>query len=168
MKSPTSSSATVDPVPAWMHTLTPHLICADGFKAIEFYQSAFDAKLLMALPMPDGTLMHAMMQIGDSHIMLGQENPKWGSVGPNTLKGSPVTLHLQVADVDQAFARAQQAGATVKMPLADTFWGDRYGVVVDPFGHNWSLASTIKNLSPEELQKAAEEAMAKMADGNCG
>src|SRR5213076_581239 len=97
---------------------------------IEFYKKAFGAQELARMPGPGGKLIHAMLKIGDSLIMLVDEFPEWGGAAPNTLKGTPVTLHMQVPDCDAAFARALEAGATVKMPMADMFWGDRYGVLV--------------------------------------
>ncbi len=141
-----------------MHTITPHLVCAGAADAIEFYKNAFGAEELMRIPGPDGKLGHAMLRIGDSALMLADEFPQWDSFGPRALKGSPVTLHLAVADVDQAFERAIAAGARVRMPLADMFWGDRYGIVEDPFGHRWSMATHIRDVSPEEM--AAEMAKA--------
>jgi uncharacterized glyoxalase superfamily protein PhnB len=141
-----------------MNTITPHLVVDGAADAIEFYKKAFGAEELMRMPGPDGKLGHAMLRIGDSMLMLADEYPQWESFGPRSLKGSPVTLHLSVPDVDKAFARALEAGATVRMPLADMFWGDRYGIVEDPFGHRWSLATHIRDVSPEEM--AAEMAKA--------
>jgi uncharacterized glyoxalase superfamily protein PhnB len=141
-----------------MHTITPHLVCAGASDAIEFYKKAFGAEEMMRLPGPDGKLGHAMIRIGDSAVMLADEFPQWESLGPVSLKGSPVTLHLAVPDVDKAFERALAAGAKVRMPLADMFWGDRYGIVEDPFGHRWSMATHIRDVSPDEM--AAEMAKA--------
>lgn len=150
-------TATVNPIPEGMHTLTPHLVCDNAAEAIEFYKKAFGAEEGGRLPGEDGKIMHAMMRIGDSAFMLADEFPDWGSLGPNSLKGTPVTLHLYVQDVDTAFARAVDAGAVVKMPLADMFWGDRYGIVTDPCGHHWSLASHVKDVSPEEMRQGMKE-----------
>ncbi|MGH8555151.1 MAG: VOC family protein [Gammaproteobacteria bacterium] len=147
----------VKPVPEWMHTVTPHLICAGAADAIEFYKEAFDAVEMARMPGPQGKLMHACIQIGDSVVMLVDEFPEWGSFGPKALKGSPVTIHLQVEDVDAMFERAVGAGAKIKMPLADMFWGDRYGKLEDPFGHHWSVATHIRDMSPEEIQQAAQK-----------
>jgi uncharacterized glyoxalase superfamily protein PhnB len=152
------STSNVQPVEQGMHTVTPHLVVAGAADAIEFYKKAFGAEEIMRMPGPDGKLGHASIRIGDSRIMLADEFPQWESLGPLALKGSPVTLHLSVPDVDQAFARALAAGAKVRMPLADMFWGDRYGIVEDPFGHRWSLATHIRDVSPEEM--AAEMAKA--------
>jgi PhnB protein len=151
------SQAQVKPIPEGMHTITPHLVCAGAADAIEFYKKAFGATEGGRMAGADGKLMHAMLHIGDSALMLVDEFPEWGSFGPKSLKGSPVTIHLYVNDVDAAFARALDAGATVTMPLQDMFWGDRYGVLQDPFGHNWSLATHVRDVSPEEMQKAAME-----------
>lgn len=152
--------AQVNPIPEGMQTITPHIVCADAAAAIEFYKKAFNATELMRLDGTNGKLMHACIQIGNSKVMMADEFPDWGSVGPNTLKGTPVTLHLYVEDADKAFAQAVNAGATVKMPLADMFWGDRYGIVVDPFGHNWSIAMHVKDVSIEEMQANVGKACA--------
>ncbi|MES2547043.1 MAG: VOC family protein [Pseudomonadota bacterium] len=152
--------AQVDPIPKDMHSITPHIVCKDAKAAIEFYKKAFNATELARLDGNDGKLMHACIQIGDSTVMMADEYPDWGSVGPATLKGTPVTLHLYVPDADKAFAQAVNAGATVKMPLADMFWGDRYGIVVDPFGHNWSIATHIRDVSMEEMRANVDKACA--------
>jgi PhnB protein len=144
----------VKPVPDWMHTVTPHLICDGAADAIEFYKKAFNAVEMMRLPGPQGKLIHASIRIGDSVVMLADEFPEWGSFGPNSLKGSPVTIHLQVEDVDALFEQAVSAGAEVKMPVQDMFWGDRYGYLEDPFGHHWAIATHVRDVSPEELQEA--------------
>jgi PhnB protein len=146
--------AKVKPVPEGMHSVTPHLVCAGAADAIEFYKKAFGALEEARLPGPDGKLMHAMIRIGDSAVMLVDENPEWGMLGPKSLKGSPVTIHLYVEDADAFAARAVKAGAKITMPLADMFWGDRYGTLVDPFGHNWSVATHIRDVSMEEMQQA--------------
>ncbi len=151
-------NTTVKPVPEDMHTVTPHLICAGASDAIDYYQRAFGAVELHRMPAPDGSgkLMHAMIRIGDSAVMLADESPEWGCLGPNTLKGSSVTLHVYVPDVDAAFARAVEAGGTAMMPPADMFWGDRYGMIKDPFGHSWSIATHIRDMTPEEMNEAAK------------
>src|SRR6266850_1354894 len=152
-----NSSSSTKPVPMGMHTVTPHLICAAAADAIEFYRKAFGAVELSRIPGLDGKLMHASIRIGDSVIMLNEENPSWGSFGPKSLKGSPVTIHLYVEDVDSVFEQAVRAGAKVTMPLDDMFWGDRYGKVEDPFGHHWSIGTHVRDVSPEEMQKAMEQ-----------
>lgn len=144
-----------NPIPPDMPTLTPHLVCRGAADAIVFYGKAFGAVELARLPRPDGRLMHAMVRIGDSPLMLVDEYPEQGCASPLALKGSPVTLHLYVTDVDAAVAQAVAAGAKVTMPVADMFWGDRYGRLEDPFGHQWSLATHVRDLSPAEIMAAA-------------
>lgn len=151
------SQAKVKSLPDGMHSVTPHLVCAGAADAIEFYKNAFNATQTMRLPGPDGKLMHAAIRIGDSTVMLVDESPEWGMVGPKTLKGSPVTIHLYAEDVDAVVARAVKFGAKVTMPVADMFWGDRYGVLEDPFGHHWSVAKHIRDVSPEEMQQAMQK-----------
>jgi len=140
-----------------MHSVTPHLICAGASEAIEFYKNAFDAVELSRLPGSDGKLMHASIRIGDSVVMLNEETPEWGAFGPKALKGSPVTIHLYVEDADAVFDQAVRAGAKVTMPLDDMFWGDRYGKLEDPFGHQWSIGTHVRDVTPEEMQKAMVE-----------
>jgi uncharacterized glyoxalase superfamily protein PhnB len=139
-----------------MHTVTPHLICAGAADAIEFYKKAFGATELSRMPGPDGKVMHASIRIGDSVIMLNDEMPDWGTLGPKSLKGSPVTVHLYVENADKVFEQAVRAGAKATMPIADMFWGDRYGKVEDPFGHQWSIGTHTRDVSPEEMQKAMQ------------
>src|SRR5205823_2739833 len=114
-----------------LQAVTPHLVCAGAAEAIEFYKKAFGAVEKTRLPGKDGKLMHAAIQIGGGTIMLVDEMPQWGALSPKSLNGTPVTIHLYVDDVDAFFARAVKAGATAKMPVTDTFWGDRYGVLID-------------------------------------
>ena len=149
--------STAKPIPEGMHTVTPHLICAGGADAIEFYKKAFGAVELSRMAGSDGKLMHASIRIGDSVIMLNEEMPEWGSFGPKHLKGSPVTIHLYVENVDALFEQAVSAGATATMPIDDMFWGDRYGKLEDPFGHQWSIGTHMRDPSPEEMQKAMEQ-----------
>ncbi len=144
----------IKPIPDGFHTLTPHLVCRDAAAAIAYYVKAFGAVEQGRLPGPDGRLMHAMIRIGDSPLMLVDEMPEWGALGPQSLKGSPVTIHLYVEDVDAAVARAVDAGARITMPVADMFWGDRYGQIEDPFGHHWSIATHTRDVSPEKMQAA--------------
>ncbi len=158
MKSATKeNSSSVNPIPEGMRTVTPHLICAGAAEAIEFYRKAFGAVELSRMPGSDGKLMHASIRIGDSVIMLNEENPDWSSFGPKHLKGSPVTIHLYVENADAAFEQAVRAGAKVSMPLDDMFWGDRYGKLEDPFGHQWSIGTHVRDVSPEEMKKAMEQ-----------
>ena len=141
------------PIPDGMHTLTPHIICEGASDALAFYKKAFNAEELMRLPGPNGKIMHAAIRIGDSVLMLMDDFPEWGSLGPKALKGTPAVLHLYVTNADAAIEQAVAAGAQVTMPAADMFWGDRYGQVVDPFGHRWSIATHIQDLTPEEIQQ---------------
>src|SRR3712207_853693 len=122
--------------PEGMHSITPHLICRGAADAIEFYKKAFGATEQMRLPGPDGRIMHAALLIGDSLVMLVDEMPEWGALGPQSLNGSPVTIHISVDNADAFVERAVKAGAKVTMPVADQFWGDRYGKIRDPFGHD--------------------------------
>jgi uncharacterized glyoxalase superfamily protein PhnB len=145
-------------IPEDMHTVTPHIVCRDAVAAIEFYKKAFGAIDCGQMLAPNGKLIHGMIRIGDSAVMLAEETPDWGAISPLTLKGSPVTLHVYVEDADQAFKRAIAAGATSVMEPADMFWGDRYGVLKDPFGHSWSIAHHARDMSPEEMQAAATKA----------
>jgi uncharacterized glyoxalase superfamily protein PhnB len=149
--------------PAGYHTVTPSIIVRDAPRAIEFYQRAFGAEELDRMTDPNGTVMHAEIRIGDSIIMLGEENEQWGALSPLSTKGTPSSLHIYVADADAAFARAVDAGATVRLPLDDAFWGDRYGRLVDPFGHEWAIATRVKDLSSEEMRRAAADWMANAA-----
>ena len=153
------SNSAVKPIPEGMHTITPHLVCKGASDAIDFYKKAFNAVERTRLPGPDGTVMHAMLGIGDSTVMLGEEFPNCGRSGPLTLKGSPVTLHLYVKDVDASFAQAVEAGAKVIMPVTDMFWGDPYGVIEDPFGHSWSLATHTRDLTDEQIREGMPKAM---------
>ncbi len=139
--------------------LSPHLVCAGAADAIEFYKKAFGAVEMMRLPANDGKLMHACVEVNGSPVMLVDENPQWGALSPRALKGTPVTIHLNVGDVDAFVERAVKAGATVKMPVTDMFWGDRYGVIEDPFGHHWSVATHLRDMSVEEIREAMRNAM---------
>jgi len=157
--------AQVDPIPAGSHTLTPHLLVRGAARAIDFYKAAFGAEELGRMLMPDGKLiMHAQIKIGNSILMLADETPQargWGS--PESLGSTTVNIHIWSEDVDKAFARALATGAQTIMAPTDMFWGDRYGKLVDPFGHQWSIATHVKNLSREEIEQGAREFMARMA-----
>jgi PhnB protein len=139
-----------------MHQLSPHLVCAGAADAIDFYVKAFGATEMMRLPGPDGKLAHASVSINGSSVLLVDEMLDHGIKSPKTLGGTPVTIHLVVADVDAFVDRAVAAGATVTMPVEDAFWGDRYGVLEDPFGHSWSVATPIRDMTPEQIQAAVE------------
>jgi uncharacterized glyoxalase superfamily protein PhnB len=153
--------AKVKPVPDGMHTVTPHLVCSGAADAIAFYKKAFGALEEGRLPGPNGKLMHAMIRIEGSAVMLVDEMPEWGALGPKALNGSPVTIHLYVEDVDAFVKRAVDAGARITMPVADQFWGDRYGRLEDPFGHHWSIGTHVRDVTPAEMQQA----MQKLAGG---
>jgi PhnB protein len=145
-------------VPEGHHTVSPHLTVRDGVKTIEFYKQAFGAKELRRSLAPDGkSLLHAELQIGDSRIFINDEFPKMSMACPITRGGTSVVIHLYVEDVDSLYRQALDAGAKVVMPLADQFWGDRYGVVEDPSGHHWSMASHVQDATPEQIKKAASE-----------
>jgi uncharacterized glyoxalase superfamily protein PhnB len=148
----------VKPIPEGMHSLTPFLVCGGAAEAIVFYEKAFGAVELTRLPGPQGKIMHAMLRIGDSALMLADEIPDRCALGPKSLKGTAVTLHLYVEEVDAVFEQAVAAGATVVMPVSDMFWGDRYGLLEDPFGHRWSVATHTHDFSQQEI----EEGMRKM------
>ena len=148
------SKPAAKPMPEGMRSLTPHLVCAGAADAITFYAKAFNAVELMRLPGPGGKLAHAAVRIGDSVLMLVDEFPEAGVLGPKALKGSPVTVHLYVDNVDATVAQAVAAGARITMPVADMFWGDRYGQLEDPFGHHWSVATHKRDLSLEEMRAA--------------
>lgn len=150
----TASKTKAKPIPDGMHTVTPHLVCADAAKAIDFYKKAFGATEMMRLQGPDGKLWHASIRIGDSTVMLVDEAPAWNAFGPKALKGTPVTIHLYVEDADAWAERAAAAGAKILMPVGEAFWGDRYGQIEDPFGHKWSLATHVRDLSAEEIKAA--------------
>jgi len=144
----------VQPIPEGMHSITPHLVCDGAARAVEFYQKAFGATGAATMLGPDGRVMHAQITIGDSKVMLVDENREFGMLSPKSLNGSPVTIHLYVDDADAVYQRAVGAGAKAVMPPADMFWGDRYGVLDDPFGHRWSIATHQRDLSPAEMQEA--------------
>lgn len=143
----------VSPVPAGFHSITPYLIVHDAAAAIDFYRRAFGATEVMRLGGPNGKVMHAEMKIGDSHIMLADEFPEMDVRGPLSRGGSSLSLLLYLPNVDAAFARALAEGAKEVRPLKDQFYGDRSGTVVDPFGHVWSLATHVEDVSPEEIDR---------------
>ena len=151
------------PIPDGYRSVTPAIIVRGAADAIEFYKSAFGAEETTRMLGPDGKIMHAEIRIGDSMVMLGDENPEWGMLSPLSTNGTPSSLHVYVDDADAAFARALRAGAKVRQPLEDAFWGDRYGKVTDPFGHEWGIATHVKDMSADEMKRAGEEWMAKAA-----
>jgi uncharacterized glyoxalase superfamily protein PhnB len=149
-------------VPHGYHTVTPSLFVAGASEAIEFYKKALDAEERSRFPGPDGKIMHAEIRIGDSIIMLADEMPDYGGRGPKSVGGTPVSFFVYRENVDAAWKRAIDAGAKEVMPLIDQFWGDRAGCLEDPFGHQWWLAQHIQDLTPEELNKAAESYFSQM------
>ena len=153
----------VKAIPDGAHTLTPYLICRDAAKAIDFYVKAFGAKEIDRMQGDDGKIMHSTLQIGNSQVYVAEECPEYGFVSPLEYKGSPVGLHLYFEDVDQAWNRATKAGAQIKMPLADMFWGDRYGKLTDPFGHEWSLATHKEDLTDAQIKERGEKFMKEFA-----
>jgi uncharacterized glyoxalase superfamily protein PhnB len=157
-----SAMPNVKPIPEGFRTVTPHLVCDGAAEAIEFYKKAFGAVEIARLPAPNGRIMHAQVRIGDSPVMLVDENPECGSAAPTTLKGSPVSIHLYVNDADAFAARAAAAGAKVLMPVSEQFWGDRFGVLQDPYGHLWSVATHVRDVGPDEMR----EAMRNLAAGS--
>lgn len=160
-------SAKVRPVPEGFGTLTPHIVVSDGNAAIDFYRKAFGAEEVCRMPGPDGkSIMHAELQIGNSRLMLNDEMPgceQGGPKAPKSLKGTVLALHLYVENVDAAFKRATEAGAEPIMPPMDMFWGDRYGAVKDPFGHQWAIATHKQDLTPEQIQKGAADFFQQMS-----
>jgi uncharacterized glyoxalase superfamily protein PhnB len=151
----------VKPIPEGHHHLVPHLVVRGAAQAIEFYTKAFGAKEVCRHTCPDSqAIMHAQLQIGDSRLFLNDEFPEMGCLSPQGLNGSPVTIHLWSEDVDATFNQAVAAGAQVAMPVTNQFWGDRYGMVIDPFGHRWSIGTHIRDVSPEEMMQTAAAAFA--------
>lgn len=146
---------TTSSIPAGYHSLTPYLNIKGAAEAIEFYKNVFSATETMRLNMPDGSVAHAEIQIGDSKLMLAESNPQWGNKSPQEVGGSPLCLCLYVDDVDAIFAKALAAGATVTddMGVKDQFYGDRTGSITDPFGHKWTIMTHKKDVSVEEMQK---------------
>jgi uncharacterized glyoxalase superfamily protein PhnB len=148
-----------------MRGVTPHIVCRNAKDAIEFYKTAFGARELMSLDGENGKLMHGCIEINGAAVMLVDEYPDMGSLAPPSLGGTPVTMHLTVGDVDAVFERAVAAGAKVVMPVDDMFWGDRYGIVEDPFGHAWSIATPKQSLSFEDIKAAASNVQAACGPG---
>ena len=155
----------IQAIPPGLENLIPHLVCDNCSEAIEFYKKAFGAEEVQRMPAPDGRrIMHAAIRIGTSFVFLVDDFPEFcggKASSPKALKGTPVSIHHYVENCDAAMKRAQDAGATVTMPAQDMFWGDRYGVVTDPYGHNWSFATHIKDLTPDEMRAAMKDAFAQ-------
>jgi len=154
--------AVVRGIPEGFNTLTPYLICRDAPKAMDFYMRAFGAVETSRFSGPDGKIMNAQMRIGNSTVMLMEENLEWEARSPKSLDGSPTSVQIYVEDADKFFNQAVAAGATVNMPMDDAFWGDRYGSIVDPFGHKWSIATRVRDLTGDDMKRASEDFFAKM------
>ena len=148
-------ASAVKPIPEGYHSVTPYLIVKDGARAIDFYARVFDARELFRMKRPDGRVGHAELEIGDSRVMLADEHPEIGARSPQSIGGSPVTIHLYVEDVDATVARAVAAGAQLTRPVADQFYGDRIGGLTDPFGHVWFVATHTEDVPTEELERRA-------------
>jgi PhnB protein len=153
----------VKPIPEGYHTATPYLTVDDAAEAIEYYEKAFGAKERTRMEAPDGTIGHAEVEIGDSVIMLSDPFPQATTRTPKELGGTSASVLLYVEDVDAVVKQAVDAGAVVTMEVADQFWGDRFGSVKDPFGHSWSIATHVEDVSPEEVAERAKAAMAAMS-----
>ena len=166
MKAAKKLSVAVKPIPEGFHTITPYLTVRGADRAIAFYRKAFGAEVLGRMNGPDGkSVVHAELKIGDSRLFLGDEVPGMECSSPETLGGSPTGIYLYVRDVDETFRTAVAAGATVKRPVEDMFWGDRSGSILDPFGHKWDLATHREDVPPEEMQRRGQEFFKKMEGG---
>lgn len=153
----------VKPIPEGYHSVTPYLVVAGAAEAIRFYEKAFGATEVLRMPMGDDRLAHAEIKIGDSHVMLADEFPDMGHLGPTSRGGPTSSLMIYLGDVDVAFARAIEAGAKEERPPADQFWGDRMGTLLDPFGHRWTIATHIEDVADDEMKRRAEEAFKQFA-----
>jgi PhnB protein len=154
--------SSVHPIPKGYHSITPYLVVNDAARAIDFYKRAFGAQEKMRMDSPGGKIAHAELKIGDSIIMLSDEMPGTGARSPRSLGGSAASVFLYVENVDTVFKQAVSAGAKADAEPSDMFWGDRYGKITDPFGHQWSLATHKEDVAPEEMAKRTKDAMAKM------
>jgi PhnB protein len=154
-----SAKKKVAAIPRGYHTVTPYIVCRGAARAIDFYKKAFGAKERLRMDAPGGTIAHAELQIGDSIVMLGDEMPQMGATAPETIGGTASGLFIYTKDVDAAFAKATAAGAKTDLPPTDMFWGDRYCKLTDPFGHRWSLATHMEDLSAKEMARRSAEAM---------
>jgi uncharacterized glyoxalase superfamily protein PhnB len=164
-KEPKAAERSVKPIPEGYHSLTPGLTVQDAAKAIEFYKRAFQATERSRMAGPDGRVMHAELQIGDSLFMIGEEMVDRGVRGPKSIGGTAVSLNLYLENCDATFKQAVDAGAKALQPVEVMFWGDRYGKVEDPFGHVWGLCTRVEDLSPEEIERRGKEWMSKQKGG---
>ena len=153
----------VKPIPEGYSSITPYLYVRNTAEAIAFYAKAFGATELMRLPMPDGSTGHAEMKVGNAIVMMADENPAWGNKSPQTLSGTSVGICFYTENVDAVFATAVAAGAAVLRPVADQFYGDRSGTVVDPYGHQWTIATHTEDLMPVEIQMRMDACMKSQA-----
>jgi PhnB protein len=153
----------VKPIPEGYHTLAPYLAVENAAQAIDYYKTAFGAKERVLMEAPGGAIGHAELEIGDSVVMLSDPFPQSSTKPPKELGGSSVSVFMYVEDVDAVVKQAVDAGATVLMEVADQFWGDRFGTVQDPFGHTWSIATHVEDVTPEEIAERAKAAMADMS-----
>jgi len=150
------------PIPDGYHTVSPYLAVDDAEKAIEYYTKAFGAKETVRMDGPDGRIGHAELKIGDSLVMLSDPFPQASTTPPKELGGTSSSIFMYVEDVDAVVQKAVDAGATVTMEVEDQFWGDRFGSITDPFGHNWSIATHVEDLTPEEIEERGKAALAAM------
>ena len=155
--------SSVKPIPEGYHHVTPYLFVKSAAKAIDFYKSVFAATEIMRMPGPDGRIMHAELRIGDSIIMLADENPKNGIMSPQTVGGFSVGLHAYAENVDAVIQKAVENGAKLLRPIQNQFYGDRSGTFLDPFGHMWSVATHVEDVSPEEMRRRMASAMGQSA-----
>jgi PhnB protein len=151
------------PIPEGYSTISPYLAVDDAAEAIEYYKKAFGAEETERMEAPGGKIGHAELKIGDSHVMLSDPFPQASTTPPKELGGTSASIFMYVEDVDAVVQKAVDAGATVTMEVEDQFWGDRFGSITDPFGHNWSIATHIEDLTPEEIEERGKAAMAAMA-----
>ncbi len=156
--------AKVNPIPPGMRSITPHLVIKGASQALEFYKKAFSAKELEKAPLPDGKLMHASIKIGDSVVMMADEFPGSNMKAPDSAGTTTVALHIYTKNVDKLWQQALDAGAKIAMPLENQFWGERFGQLLDPFGHQWSMSQRIK-MSPKEMKEKEQKAMAMFSQG---
>jgi len=150
-------------IPEGYHTATPYLVVRNAAQAIEFYKKAFEAQEIMRFTLPDGKISHAELKIGDSVIFVADESPQMPTKSPQTLGGCSSGVMLYVEDVDKTYGQAIDAGGKTQMPVADMFWGDRYGTLVDPYGHAWSVATHKEDIAPGEMEKRAQAFYAQHA-----
>jgi len=156
--------AKVDPIPQGYHSVTPYLFIKGAANALDFYKKVFGATERVRMPGPNGRVMHAEVQIGDSIVMLADEHPEMGARSPQSVGGASSSLHVYVQDVDSIAKKAVEAGAQLARPVQDQFYGDRSGTIIDPFGHMWSIATHIEDVAPEEMKKRMAKAVSQAAN----